>query len=323
MPAGSLRVAPLPPGAKPFDVVACGECSLDLVAVVDRLPAPDEKHSIDALELLPGGQAATAAVTCARQRWRARYAGCLGTDEWGAAIEAALRRAGVDVAAVRREGVRSRAAVILVERASGRRSVLEHRDPRLALRPEEVDTDLVTSGRVLIVDAVDVPASLTAARAARAAGIPVVLDLDRVVSGVDALLSSADIVITAESFPRAFTGLPSLEEGLQALADRFHPALAVATLGPAGSLAVMDAREIRTPAPEVRVVDTTGAGDAFRGGFVSGWLRLGAEAGVDTLLEYANATAALSCMGLGAQAALPTREAVDAVVTGITRGQSN
>jgi sugar/nucleoside kinase (ribokinase family) len=72
----------------------------------------------------------------------------------------------------------------------------------------------------------------------------------------------------------------------------------------------------------VRVEDTTGAGDAFRGGFVSAWLRFGPEAELHTLLEYANAVAALNCLGLGAQTALPGRDAVDALVTGTYRDQS-
>jgi ribokinase len=307
-------VALLPQGAKPYDVVGFGESSLDLVAVVDRFPKPDSKLALEEFEQRPGGQAATAVTACARQGWRARYVGALGSDEWGAAIEAALAREHVDVAAVRRPGVPSRMAIVIVERATGRRTVLEHRDRRLRLTTDDVDPAVVTSGRVLMLDAVDIEASTAAARAARAAGIPTVLDIERPAPGVDGLLAEIDVMIAAESFPVAHTGAASLIDGLHELMARFRPALVVATCGAAGSVAICGAREIRTPAPVVRAVDTTGAGDAFRGGFVSGWLRYGPDAPIERLLAYANAVAALSCEGLGAQTALPTRQATDAFV---------
>ena len=62
------------------------------------------------------------------------------------------------------------------------------------------------------------------------------------------------------------------------------------------------------------VVDTTGAGDAFRGGFISGWLRGGDAAEVEDVLRYANAAAALKCRGLGARETSPTPDEVDGLL---------
>jgi sugar/nucleoside kinase (ribokinase family) len=137
------------------------------------------------------------------------------------------------------------------------------------------------------------------------------------------LLALADVVIAAEAFPCAYTGASSLGVALERLEAEFHPSLVVATLGAEGSLARCGGREVRTPGYRVPVTDTTGAGDAFRGGFVSGWLRLGNATRVDTLMEYANAVAALKCRALGAQAGLPRSEEVDDFVTTTARGRSN
>ena len=82
------------------------------------------------------------------------------------------------------------------------------------------------------------------------------------------------------------------------------------TLGEEGSLALVGGREIRSPGFGVKVVDTTGAGDAFRGGFVAAWLEAGAAAEADELLRFANPVAALNCRGLGAQAGLPGTDEV-------------
>jgi sulfofructose kinase len=311
-----------PPGTRPFDVVAMGEASLDLVAMVDWPIDLDEKREIEIFERLPGGQAATVAATCARQGFRVRYVGCLGSDDSSRDVRAALEAHGIDVVAAGPAGVRGRIAVILVDRASGRRTIFEHRDRRLRLDAASIDRSIVTSGRVLMVDATNIEAAATAAKMAKAEGIPTVVDIEKSAPGLDALLQEIDFLIVAGSFPAAYTGAATTAAGLKELAARFRPAIAVATLGAEGSLAICDGQEIRTPAPDVKVVDTTGAGDVFRGGLIAGWLRFGPAAGVHTILEYANACAAFSCQGLGAQGSLPNRADADAFVTGTARVQS-
>jgi sugar/nucleoside kinase (ribokinase family) len=86
------------------------------------------------------------------------------------------------------------------------------------------------------------------------------------------------------------------------------------TLGDEGSLARCGGREIRTRAFPVACVDTTGAGDAFRGGFAAGVLRA-PDGDIEDALLYANAVAALNCRGLGARGGLPTPAEVDALLT--------
>lgn len=319
MPPITLTIAPPPAQAKAVDVVCLGESSLDFVAVVDSFPAPDAKVIASTFQAMPGGQAATAAVTCARQGWRTRYVGCLGADAWGDTISSSLTWEGVALSVIRRPEARSRTAVIIVESASGRRTIVEHRDTRQRIGRDEVDPAVLTSGRVLLVDATDPEASTVAAAAARAAGIPTVVDADRQGPDVDALFAEIDVLMVSASFASSSEGPAGT---LRKLTARFRPALAVMTLGAEGSLALAGGRELRTPAPDVPVVDTTGAGDAFRGGFASAWLRFGPEADVRVLLQHANATAALNCGAMGAQGGLPKRELVDALVTRAYGGQS-
>jgi sulfofructose kinase len=267
---------------------------------------------------------ATALVACARLGCRARYAGCLGDDAEAEIIIEALAREGVELRLARRR-VRSRSAIIVVDRRSGARTVLEYRDPSLVFAAGELSPEAITGGRVLLVDSTDAAASRDAAFIARAESIPVVLDIEQALDNREAtvaLLRSVDIVIAAEAFPTTFTGAPLLGEALRKLEELSGASLVVATLGGAGSLARCAGVEVRTPGFRVDPVDTTGAGDAFRGGFIAGWLHAGRAAAVDTLLEYANAVAALNCRGFGAQGGLPTRAEVDAFVTAAPRGES-
>lgn len=308
--------------SRPFDVVGFGQNSVDLMAVVSRYPEPDSHTPVDRLLELPGGEIATAMVACARLGCRARYVGAVGANSHGRLVREALERERVDVARLRQVDAPNRMAIILVD-PGGRRTVLWYRDPQLTTLPSQVDMEAVISGRVLLVDAIDADASAAAARAARQAGIATVIDVDVVQPGVHALLREIDVVIASGTFPEALTGAIGLGAGLRRMAEEFRPGLLIATLGDEGTMTLCNGREIRTPAHPVDVVDTTGAGDAFRGGFIGSWIRLGNGVDVDTLLQYGSAVAALNCRGIGAQTSLPFWEEVEGLVTRASGARSN
>jgi sugar/nucleoside kinase (ribokinase family) len=300
-------------GARTIDLVTLGENSLDFVAVAGADRAVAGKQRLRAFDMLPGGQTATAAVAGARLGLRARYVGAFGDDEWGKRSRAALGETGVEVVAIEHHDVPSRIAVVIVS-PDGDRHVLEHRDARLRIDP--IPDGAIESARVLIVDATDVTAAQVAARRARAAGASVIVDVDRVDDQVDTLLALIDVVVVPVSFLVAATGMSAPGAALERLAAR-HPSASaiVVTLGEDGSLARMQGREVCTPGYRVGVVDTTGAGDAFRGGLAAAWIRLGPGAAIEDVLRFANATAALNCRAVGAQTALPTWAEVEGLVT--------
>lgn len=312
----------LPPAdSRPFDVVGFGQNSVDLVAVIRDHPQPDTHVRIERLERFSGGEVATAVVACARLGCRSRYLGAIGNDEAGGIVNACLTREGIDVSRVRVADAPNRFAIILVDR-DGRRTVVWYRDPKLEALAGMVDADAAASGRVLLLDASNPEASAVAAAAARAAGSPVVLDVDVFDVRVERLLESVDVVIASRACLVGYAGPGGVGGALRRLVNEFHPALAVVTLGSEGSLAFCGGEEIRTPAFTVPVVDSTGAGDAFRGGFVASWLRFGDQAPVGQLLQYASAVAALNCGALGAQTGLPGWAAVDRLVTEQGHGRS-
>jgi sugar/nucleoside kinase (ribokinase family) len=249
-------------------------------------------------------------LALARLGLRAAYAGAVGSDPEAEAALAPLRAAGVDCSGVKRvRGGRTRRALIRVDRATGERDVIPDRDPAVALDAADVEPVRVAGARVLLVDAEDTPASLCAARLAQPQRVAVLLDVDRIVPGVDALLANVDFPIVSRAFAEAY-GSGSVREGLRAVARRARR-LAVVTLGPEGSVALArdGERAVSTPAFPVAVRDTTGAGDAFHAGFAFGLLQGLPLAGV---LRMAHAVAALNCRGLGAQAGLPDRTALEA-----------
>ncbi len=303
-----------PPAGRIADVVTLGENSLDFVAVAAPGVAIAAKRRLSRFDLLPGGQTATAAVACARLGLKARYIGAFGDDEWGARGRQTLAREGVELVAILHGGCASRVAVVLVDE-QGDRTVLEHRDDGLTIAP--IPARAIEDARLLIVDATDMAAAEVAVARARAAGMPTIVDVDRMDARTEALLEAIDVIIVPAPFLEAATGLGDPGAGLERLAARFSGASAViATLGEDGSLTRVQEREIATPGFRVPVRDTTGAGDAFRAGFAAAWLRQGPEAPIETILARANATAALNCRAVGAQTGLPSQDEVDRLLTG-------
>ena len=218
-----------------FDVAGFGLNSVDLLAVVAEHPAVNTKQRLQRATRLPGGQIATAMATCARLGWRASYIGSFGGDDIGTLSRESLVDAGVDVAASRTiKSATNQFAIILVDARSGERTVLWDRHPDLAWEPADVPQSAVTAGRMLIVDCHDTAAATQAARYAREAGVPTIVDVEKVRPGIAELLQQIDIIITAQDFPCALTGYEDLGRALAVMADEFRAPLVCATLGEAG-----------------------------------------------------------------------------------------
>jgi sulfofructose kinase len=305
-----------PAAAHPFDVAGLGLNSVDLMAVVAEYPARNSKQPLQRFARLPGGQTATAMAVCSRLGWRARYIGVFGDDEIGAMGIESLTREGVDTSAAWTvPGATSQFAVVLVDARSGERTVLWHRHPALTMSASAVPGAAVTSGRLLLVDCHDTVAAAEAARLARQAGIPTIVDVEKVRPGIGELLRHIDAIVAAESFPAALTGYDEPGRALAAMAREYAAPLACVTLGAEGSLAWCGGREVRTPALAVDCVDTTGAGDAFRGGLAAGCLHA-PDGELEDALAYANAVAGLNCRALGARGGMPTADEVERALRG-------
>ena len=310
-----IAVQPKPAGSQPFDAVGFGLNMIDYLAVMDGYPAPGSKVPIEALSIRPGGQAATAMTAVKRLGWSSRYVGRFGNDANGHAGRESLVQAGVDVAACDTvDGATNGLSIVLVGSTTGQRTVMWSRHPGLRMSEGDVNRDAVRAGRVLLVDCHETAAATTAAHHAREAGIPTLIDVEKERPHIDHLLREIDVIITAQDFPMLHTGIAEPGAALRALYDAYRPALACATLGAEGSLTVAGDAEIRTPGFSVEAVDTTGAGDVFRGGFIAGWFRQGAQADLVEVLRYANAAAALKCRRLGAREGIPTSADVDALL---------
>ena len=296
-----------PPADKPFDAVGFGLNAVDHLIVVPEYPAFDTKMRLIEHQQSAGGQTATAMVALRRLGLKTAYAGRFGSDAEGQFGLATLKTDGVNVDfAEVVEGARNQIAFITVDARSGERTIVWDRDDRLAYKPEAAPVEFGPLGRVLHLDAHDPPACLRLAKAAREGGTIVSADIDNVYEGLPELLPLIDLMIGSKEFPHRVTGVVDERKALIELQARFGCAIVGMTMGAAGAVVYCEGEFIESSgyAAPGGCRDTTGAGDAFHGGFLYGFLT-GED--IETSLKFANAVAAMKCSALGARTALPTR----------------
>ena len=293
------------PADKEFDAVGFGLNAVDHLVVVPEYPDFDTKLRLKEHRRCPGGQTATAMVALRRLGLKTAYAGRFGSDDEGRFGLASLIDEGVDVEfAEVIEGARNQIAFILIDERNGERTIVWDRDDRLAYNVDDAPVKIATRGRVLHLDAHDPPACRAMASVARKSKTIVSADIDNAYDGLIELLPLIDVLITSRELPHRLTGIADERASLVEMKARYGCSLVGMTMGKRGALLYCEGQFLESPAYEVpgSCRDTTGAGDAFHGGFLYGLLR-GEE--IETCLTLANATAALKCRELGARTALP------------------
>lgn len=286
------------------DVAGLGLNATDTMLVVREFPPLGGKERVVSLSRQAGGQIATALVACQRLGLRTRYIGKVGDDEAGRFQLESLREEGVEVGYTRvARGATNQFGMIIVDQATGERTVFWDRDDRLAVMPTELKPEAITTAKVLHLDGCDAAACAQAAKWARQAGIPVVADLDTVYKKVEQIFPLIDYLIASANFLPAVTGHNDPFHVLEYMAREYKIRAPGMTLGRDGALVFSEGRFYYSPGFVVETVDTTGAGDIFHGAFVYGLLQ-GWE--IKRTLDFSNAMAGLNCTQVGARGGIAT-----------------
>jgi sulfofructose kinase len=297
------------------DLVGVGLNATDTVIHVGEFPSSGSKVEYSNETVMPGGQVATTVVACQTWGLSTRYIGKLGDDDAARLHERAFQAGGVDARLIRVPGAPSPRSLILVD-DRGERTVLCRRDERVILQPQELERDWVVSARVLHLDGHDTAAATVAAQWARAAGVPVVADLDELYPGVEELLGNIDYLIVSRDFPLRLMRDTDLKRALKRMQSQYGCRLTAATLGPGGVLAWDGHGHHYRPAYHVPVLDTTGAGDIFHAGYIYSLLH-GWE--LDRQLDFSCAAAAINCMAEGARGGIGSLAEIEALMAGNER----
>jgi sugar/nucleoside kinase (ribokinase family) len=292
-----------------FDVLGLGCTAVDDLLTVAVYPSADTKVPILRAERRCGGNTATALLAAARLGARCAFAGTLGDDEHSRFVLDAFRCAGVDTAHhVHRPGARPIRVVIVAEYERPTRTIFYDLSDAYGADPERPAAEVITTARVLLVDHFGVEGMTRAVWLARAAGIPIVGDLENDGGpGFAGLLALVDHLIMPHAFAVRLTGEPDPVAAVHALWNENRRLVAV-TRGADGCWyrAANDTTIQHQPAFPVEARDTTGCGDVFHGAYAAA-LAWGWEAA--ERIRFASASAALKATGMGC----PTRAAVESL----------
>jgi ribokinase len=291
-------------------VVVVGSINMDLVVQVPRLPAPGETVTGGDLFRNPGGKGANQAVAASRLGQRVAMVGCVGDDDSGTALAAALEDAGVDTSNVRVvPGVPTGTALIAVS-PDGENQIVVSPGANARVSPGDVTAAAGMLGAAMVtLLQLEIPID-TVVAAASAAGGTVILNPAPAREVPEDLLALADVLVPnrMELSQLARVELPrKVEEAVEAARRLSGPRAVVVTLGPDGAVVVTPDGSTHVPGIRVEAVDATAAGDSFCGALADALAR---GEGLEDAVRWAVRAAALTCTHVGAQAALPGRDEV-------------
>lgn len=290
----------------PPEVVCAGILVADVICrPVPRVPPPGSLELVDELVMRTGGCALNTAIALARAGVRTALAGRVGTDPFGDFLVAQAERERIDVRVARDRERGTSASVVLVS-PSGERAFLHHVGANARFSLEDVPFAAFAGAKAFhlagafVMDAMDGAGSAEALRRARGMGMATSLDTVWDARGrwLDLLapaLPHLDLFLPSAAEAEKLSGRKNAADAARFFLDRGVKTVAVKR-GAAGAL-VTDGREtIDLEAFPVAVVDTTGAGDAFAGGFLAGLVR-GLPLRACALLGNAAGAACVTALG--------------------------
>ena len=288
-------------------ILVAGSANLDFVVRADHIPAPGETVLGRDFKTYPGGKGANQAAACAR----AGGVGtamllALGNDAFAVPLETSLKDAGVHLH-IKRSAVQPTGTAFICVSDDAENAITVAPGANNTLLPSDL-VDLNGVSHLVMQLETPVDTVRAYAKAARAAGVKVVLNAAPAQHLGPEFLAAIDILIVNEGELAVVAGHKgAIEEALA----RIQVPCVVVTLGSHGSLARVQtpngAQTIRQAAFPITPIDTTGAGDTFVGSFVAA---LSQGAPLQEALKTASAASALACLTPGAQSSIPTRAQV-------------
>lgn len=293
-----------------FDVICFGDINVDYIGRMDRIPNIDEELPIYNLEKFCGGAATNVAVALARLDKKTGYMGSIGDDSNGKELLERLQNEGVDVSRVnKKEGYLSGTVFAIIDN-DGERRLLSYLGANLQTKKEDFDKEYISKTKILHMSNPLLSVVPTLLSYARENNLMISFDPGTLISSkglkeIEYIIKETDILFLNRVEYNDL--VKNSEKGLDEFLE-LGCKMVVYKKGKEGSLLkTANGKEINSPGFNVEVVDTTGAGDAFAGGFLTAYLN---ELELKDIMEFANAVAAISVTSKGAKEALPTLDKV-------------
>ncbi|MEB3774291.1 MAG: carbohydrate kinase family protein [Desulfurococcales archaeon] len=279
--------------------------------LVDRIPGPDEEAKIGEESKGVGGSAANVAIAARRLGFSSSIIAKIGLDDFGRIAVDGLLRERVDISGLSVSLTEMTGFSIVARTPDGSITIYSYKGASESLEPGEVREDLIARAKFIHIASLRPDTTRRAIELAKKHGVKVSWDPGRVLSrmGLDKLrdiIESVDIILVNRNESRYLTGEWNYRDAARTLA-RLGPWIVVVKLGGEGSFMHVDGMEkLIPPVKPDRVLDTTGAGDAYAAALIAGLLR-----GYDPVKAamYASVAASIKVSRLGSHDT-PTHEEV-------------
>jgi len=287
-------------------IAVVGSLNADLLVRVARHPRPGETLHGSGGEIAPGGKGANQALAAALLGGDVAMVGAVGDDAWAGPATALLRDAGVDLGALRVvAGATGLAIVAVADSGENAIIVIPGANGTMGAAPVEEAAGTIAGADIVVLqgeiprDGIERAAALTAGR--------LVVNLAPVLEVARWVLEAADPLVVNEheaALVLDHLGLPAARDAEAAARALLGAGVrsVVVTLGAEGALVADGDGVAHLPSPVVRVVDTTGAGDAFVGALA---FRLSQGERLREAAAFAARVGAFACTGPGAQPSYP------------------
>jgi ribokinase len=306
-------------------IVILGIFVADTAYRADRQPKMGETILGTSFVLGPGGKGSNQSVAAAMASagasagQKVHFITRLGRDAFADIARATWGRAGVVPEVTEDAESYTGAAYIFIENATGNNAIIVAPGAagRVSVADVEAKRGLIEGAAVFVTQLEQpIPAARRGLEIARAAGVVTILNPAPAATLDDAMLALCDFVTPNESEAEALTGLPvtsvaEAEQAADALLAKGVGAVVI-TLGGNGALYRDRARSVHVPVISAGpVVETTGAGDAFNGGFA---VALAEGRDVVEAVRFGCATAGISVTRPGTAPAMPARAEIEALL---------
>ncbi|MFP4698212.1 MAG: carbohydrate kinase family protein [Eubacteriales bacterium] len=311
-----------------MDIVSLGEL------LIDYTPAGISETGMNLLEQNPGGAPANVLAVASHMGLKTAFIGKVGNDMQGVFLREVLEKEGIDTKGLIFDNDSFTTLAFVGLNELGERTFSFARKPGAdtLLTVSELNDELLKNCRILHIGSLSLTneparsATFEAVKKAKSSGAIISYDPnyraplwpneEEAIKGMQSMLSFVDIMKVSDEEIELITGEKDIEKAVQLLLNKGLSAVAV-TLGSNGAYMSTKDVNVRVPGFNSKVVDTTGAGDAFWGGALTQFLRLSKkikhlnEDDLQHMVRYGNAVASLCVEKRGGIPAIPYQDEVN------------
>lgn len=302
---------------KRFDVIGIENLIMDFAVQIDKLPKTDGGARILDFCWQSGGNASSAVVALARLGAKCGMVGGIGSDPFGAFCKRDMDYHGVDTSHIKQVEGNTTFCLCLAEQATQGRSILGRGGDVGQLTEEELDERYIAQARAIHMALPFADMARKASELARRNGVLVSIDAGGPVKNFVEMAKSVDILIMSEMCYRALFDDERYEENCKSVLQ-YGPKVVIVTLGSKGCAGADENGTFYLESfasCDYEIVDSTGAGDVYHGGFVYAYLNRYHQApynyDVKDCARFASTVSYINCMTLGGRTGIPTLDMVD------------